>query len=298
MPLVSIVMLCWNRLADVRESLSRIRLIEYGELEVIVVDNGSTDGTPEMVETEFPEVRLLRMEKNIGIAGYNQGFEVARGEYLVIIDDDSFPAPNSIDRMVKRFERDPLLGVIAFDVRNFYHYDEVASFEEAVSSTESSAAISDHYYMSFNGAGVGIRSDLFRQVGYYPEEFFLYNNEMDSAFRIWDAGYRIEFHSDIIAYHKHSPVNRASWRAPYYYVRNAFWLVWKNYPADMAIKLTRTLIFHCIHASLEQRTWIYLKALRDAFRQIYRISGKRKPVQEHIAKNLRVPYDVFFTFYR
>ncbi|MBB6692198.1 glycosyltransferase family 2 protein [Cohnella xylanilytica] len=298
MPLVSIVMLCWNRLEDVRESLTRIRLIEYPELEVIVVDNGSTDGTPEMIEREFPEVRLLRMTENIGIAAYNRGFERARGEYLVIIDDDSFPAPKAIGRMVRKFERDPDLGVVAFDVRNFYHYDEVAQVEEPESSAKDSSATAAHYYMSFNGAGVGIRTNLFRRVGFYPEEFFLYNNEMDSAFRIWDAGYRIEFHSDVVAYHKYSPVNRTSWRAPYYYVRNAFWLVWKNYPAPMALRLTRSLLFKCVHASLEQRTWIYLKAMRDAFRQANLIQGKRKPVREEIALNLRVPYDVFFTFYR
>ncbi|UJF33203.1 glycosyltransferase family 2 protein [Paenibacillus hexagrammi] len=296
-PKVSIVMLCWNRKDDVRESLSRIRDIEYRDYELLVVDNGSTDGTQEMVEADFPEAKLIRMSHNVGIEAYNVGFEKALGEYLVIIDDDSFPASRAISRMVEKFERDPKLGVVAFDVRNFFHYDDIKNLEEKTEDSNRSAD-SDKYVMSYNGAGVGIRRELFRQVGYYPEEFFLYNNELDSAFRIWDAGYKIEFYADIVAYHKYSPKNRASWRAPYFYTRNAFWLVWKNYPIGEALTTTGQLMYRCFYATFEQRTNVYLKAMFDAFRKINVLSGKRKAVQPYIVENLRVPLDVFFTFYR
>lgn len=295
-PLVSIVMLCWNRKDDVFESLSRIREIIYNSLEVIVVDNGSTDGTIELIKDKFPEVRLIQMYKNFGIEAYNIGFANAKGKYIVIIDDDSFPAKHSITRMVQRFEQDESLGAIAFDVRNFYHYDEISILAEEQPLERYSSP--SKYYMSFNGAGVGVRASLFRRIGYYPEEFFLYNNEMDSAFRILNEGYRIEFHADIIAYHKYSPINRDSWRAPYYYVRNAFWLIWKNYPLDMVIKYTTLMVYKCLYASFEQRTWIYLKAMASAFINIKKLKQKRKPVQRIIAKKLRVPFDVFFTFYR
>jgi GT2 family glycosyltransferase len=295
-------MLCWNRKDDVRESLTRIRAIEFPNhaYELIVVDNGSTDGTPEMVRLEFPEATLIRMPRNIGIDAYNVGFETARGEYLVVIDDDSFPAPQALSRMVDKFSRDERLGVVAFDVRNFSSYDDVQIMEEdgATETASASSSSSNRYLMSFNGAGVGIRRELFRRVGWYPEEFFLYNNEMDSAFRILDAGYKIEFFADVIAYHKSSPQNRASRRAPYYYVRNAFWLSWKNYAPRLALATTARLIYRCIYATFEQRTTVYLKALAAAFARIDKLRGKRKAVRWHIAENLRVPLDLFFTYYR
>lgn len=299
-PLVSIVMLCWNRIDDVRESLSNIREQRYPALEIIVVDNGSTDGTPAMVEADFPEAQLISLENNLGIEAYNIGFEQASGEYIVILDDDSFPAPDALERMVRRFEADPELGVVAFDVRNYYSYDDIKNHLAAADtgSRETQAATAKDYLMSFNGAGAGVRKDVFRRIGYYPEEFFLYNNELDTAFRIWDAGYKIEFFSDIVAYHKYSPKNRDSWRAPFYYTRNAFWLVWKNYPLTMAIRLTLGLMRSCIYYSLEQRTWIYVKAMREAFRLMPALKGKRKPVRRDIAERLRVPYELNFMFYR
>ncbi|QNK58372.1 glycosyltransferase family 2 protein [Paenibacillus sp. PAMC21692] len=294
--LVSIVMLCWNRIDDVRESLTRIYNISYDLFEVVVVDNGSTDGTAEMIMEMFPDVRLIRMYKNIGIEAYNIGFANAKGEYIVIVDDDSFPAPEAITRMVDKFEMDPRIGAIAFDVRNFYHYDDVSAIQEDHGA--STAAVSRQYYMGFNGAGVGVRKSVLQESGYYPEEFFLYNNEMDTAFRIWNADYRIEFHSDVVSYHKYSPVNRLSWRAPFFYTRNAFWLLWKNYSIDKALVTTIKLIYMCFYNSMDQRTWIYIKALFMAFIEIDRIKGKRDPVKREVASNLRVPFDIFFTFYR
>ena len=297
-PLVSIVMLAWNRKDDVRESLQHIQEIDYSPLEVIVVDNASTDGTAEMVEDEFPSVRLIRMFKNIGIEAYNIGFENSKGKYIVIIDDDSFPAKNAIQRMVQVFEEDEQLGVVAFDVRNYYNYDEIKNELEHTDETAEVKAVASGYLMSFNGAGVGIRRDLFKQIGYYPEEFFLYNNEMDCAFKIWDAGYRIEFYSNIVSYHKYSPTNRASWRAPFYYTRNSFWLAWKHYPIDMALKITLKLIYDCFYYSMEQKTTVYLRAMWSAFREVYKLKGKRKAVDRSIAGKLRVPFNICFTFYR
>lgn len=295
-PLVSIVMLCWNRKDDVRESLSRIRESTYKNLEIIAVDNGSTDGTPEMIEAEYPEVRLMRMSENIGIAAYNAGFEQARGEYIVILDDDSFPEKHAIERMIRRFEADPKLGVVAFDVRNYYSYDDIKYVDE-ITDIDTLAA-HDRYYMSFNGAGAGVRADVFRQAGYYPAEFFLYNNELDTAYRIWNLGYAIRSFPDIVGYHKYSPVNRSSWRAPFYYTRNAFWVAWKHYPAGQALGVTLELIFRCFYHSLEQRTWIYLKAMSSAFIRIGELKGKRKPVHPDIARRLRAPVNLNFTFYR
>jgi GT2 family glycosyltransferase len=297
-PLVSIVMLAWNRKDDVRESLARIHEIEYDSLEIVVVDNASTDGTQQMVEQEFPNVRLIKMFKNIGIEAYNIGFENAKGEYIVIIDDDSFPAKYAIKRMVEAFETDQSLGVVAFDVRNYYNYDDIKNELENNDKLIEAKAVSNDYFMSFNGAGVGIRTELFRKIGYYPEEFFLYNNEMDCAFKIWDAGYRIEFFSNIVSYHKYSPKNRASWRAPFYYTRNAFWLIWKHYPVDLAIKHTLQLMYQCFYYSMEQKTNVYLKAMLAAYRDVYKLEGKRKAVDRSVVENLRVPFTISFTFYR
>ncbi|MFD3271571.1 glycosyltransferase family 2 protein [Paenibacillus dendritiformis] len=296
-PLVSIVMLSWNRKEDVRQSLLQIMNQEYQPIEIILVDNCSTDGTIDMVRRLFPSVIIIEMKKNMGIAAYNFGFEAAKGEYILILDDDSFPAPNAVIYMVEKFEKDRQLGMVAFDVRNVESYDQVAKTDN-VEKFPSAVIGASGYYMSFNGAGAGVRKSVFKEVGYYPGEFFLYNNEQDVAFRIWNSGYKIVFYPDCVSYHKYSPTNRTSWRAPFYYTRNAFWVIWKNYPLDLAIIGTIRMIFKSIYYSLEQRTPIYINAMITAFAGIGSLKGKRKAVKREIAQNLRFPLDTNFTFYR
>lgn len=295
-PLVSIVTLCWNRKEDILESLKGIQEIDYEPLEIIVVDNNSTDGTSEAIEKKFPNVKIIKMFKNIGIEAYNIGFKNAKGEYIVILDDDSFPHSKAIGRMVKKFEQDDKLGMVAFDVRNYYKYDEVT--QEDDNEGIQNKAVAKEYNMGFNGAGAGVRRKLFEQIGFYPEEFFLYWNEADTAFRIWNAGYKIEFFADVVSYHKYSPQNRSSSRAAYYYTRNAFYLVWKNYSMKKVMKNTVYLMYKSVYSSLEQHSVVYLKAMFSAFFSIKNLKGKRNPVGLEIENKLRVPLNIGFTFFR
>ena len=289
--LVSIVMLSWNRKDDVLYSLAQIRKNQYKNLEVIVCDNGSTDGTIEEIKAKFPEVKLIEVGDNLGIAGYNYGFEEANGEYILIIDDDSFPALDAVGKMVEKFEDEPDLGVVAFDVRNAKEYNGAVSQNKQVDKTPY------EYYMGFNGAGAGVRKELFKKVGYYPSEFFLYMNEADCAIRIWDEGYKIKFFPEIISYHKQAEKNRTAWRAAFYYTRNSFWVLWKNYPLQLCVKRSLILTFYCFYSSIEQHTMIYIKALFSAIFKSKLLNGKRRPVSLDIASKMRIPLNLPFTFY-
>jgi GT2 family glycosyltransferase len=285
-------MLCWNRWEDVKVSLSRIAEIEYPDLETIVVDNGSTDGSQKNIREQFPRVKLIEAGSNLGIEAYNLGFEAAEGEFILIIDDDSYPDKESIGRMVQKFSENPKLGVCAFDVRNADDYDQVAKTSKSTTLSQCS------YSTGFNGAGAGVRKEVFKKVGFYPGEFFLYMNEADCSLRIRNLGYEIRFFPDLIAYHKMAAKNRKSWRAPFYYTRNSFWLIWKNYPVSTALKETILLSFQCFYHSLEQLTFIYIKALFSAFWNVSKISEKRFPVKQCVINEMRIPLYLCFTFYR
>jgi len=258
------------------------------------VDNNSDDGTAEAIVKLFPQVLLLKTTSNIGIGAYNIGFAAAKGEYILILDDDSFPAKDSVSRMVEKFLNDPELGVAAFDVRNYFKYMS----QGAPPAPMAPPAPVPGYLMGFNGAGAGIRRELFERIGYYPEEFFLYFNEQDTAFRVWDCGYKIASFTDCVAYHKFSPKNRTSARTPFYYTRNMFWLVWKHYPLAECVRLTMLFIYWCIYYSFEQHTFIYLKSMLNAFFNIKKPIAKRRPVSENVWRNMRVSFIVSFTGYR
>ena len=290
---VSVVMLSFNRRDDVAEGLGELLSQDYSNLEIIVVDNGSTDGTAEMVRERFPRVVLIALEKNIGIAAYNTGFNQAQGEFIVILDDDSFPAKNAIHRMVEEFRNNEKLGIIAFDVR---HYDEFKKRDSVSIKTERKGNSDCGYRMAFNGCGVGIRKRLLDEIGGYPGEFFLYWNEQDLSIRAMDAGYQIQWFRDIVSYHKYSPVNRESQRAPFYYTRNLYWLIWKYFPFLKLVKDTLRMIYYSFYYSFEQGTSVYLKALLSALLDIREI--KRKPANKKIIKQLRLTYKLAFIYYK
>ncbi len=302
---VSIVMLSFNRQADVAEGVTQLLNQGYPDIEIIVVDNGSTDGTPQMVGEQFPLVRLIALPNNIGVAAYNIGFKEARGQYIVILDDDSFPGPKAISRMVEEFHNNPALGIIAFDVRNYYDYEKCTKPHDKNNNSDENMDNKENkigenpacrYQMAFNGAGAGIRKKCLEEVGGYPEEFFLYWNEQDLAIRILNAGYQIQWFTDIISYHKYSPANRESLRAPFFYTRNLYWLIWKYFPIKKIITDSCQLFYYSIYYSLEQKTTIYLKATFSALFHIEKI--RRQPTKKEIIKNLRLTYRLPFIYYK
>lgn len=295
-PIVSVVMVSYNRKEDVWEGLVRLLNQKYTALEIIVVENGSDDGTAEMVRREFHTVRLISLHENTGVSAYNVGFKSACGKYILILDDDSFPEDGAIEKMVGKFEHDPLLGIAAFDVRDYYNYRETTGDTSLKPRQEAVSA--ENYMMSFNGAGAGIRKEIIDITGGYPDEFFLYFNETDLALRVLNLGFKIEFFPDLVSYHKNSPSNRDSTRAPFYYTRNLFWVFWKNYPQSLMWANTFKLIYHCLYYSMEQRTGVYLKSLADAVGGLGHILKKRAPVKKEVAKNMRIHITSPFTMYR
>lgn len=300
MELVSVVMLSFNRKNDVAEGIRQLLSQDYKNLEIIIVDNASTDGTAEMLSEKFSQeqIKLIALPRNIGVAAYNLGFEKAAGEYIVVLDDDSFPAKNAIPRMVEEFRKNDQLAVVAFNIKNYAAISNVSDASDSSNSSEPSD-LSDKtgdYRMAFNGCGAGIRKNVLNRVGGYPEEFFLYWNEQDLAIRILATGYQIRSFTDITAYHKYSPANRESLRAPFYYTRNLYWLTWKYFPGLRLIKDTLKLIYCSFYYTLEQKNLIYVRAALSALLNIKKI--KRKPMAKEIIDKLRLTYKLAFIYYK
>jgi GT2 family glycosyltransferase len=296
---VSVVMLSFNRKNDAAEGIKELLAQDYKNLEIIVVDNGSTDGTAELLAEKFSreQIKLIALPRNIGVAAYNIGFEKAAGQYIMVLDDDSFPQKNAIPRMVEEFQKNDKLGVVAFDIKNYDTLSDQSDLSDSSDSSNSSNSSDETAYrMAFNGCGAGIRKSLIDRVGGYPDEFFLYWNEQDLAIRILAAGYQIRSFTGIIAYHKYSPANRESLRAPFYYTRNLYWLIWKYFPMLKLIKDTLQLIYCSFYCSLEQKTPVYLRATFWAILNLRKI--KRKPVDKGIIKKLRLTYKLAFIYYK
>jgi len=187
---VSVVFLVFNRREELRESLQHMRAIDYDheQLEFIVVDNASTDGSAAMVEAEFPEVQLIVRDENCGVSGFNDGFAVASGDYVLALDDDCYLPPDGLKRAVRAAQE---------------HRADLVSF--GVVSADDPDVRFDHKYptglLSFWGCAVLIRREVLGELHGYDPNIFVWANELEFMLRFFDVGFRHLHMPEVVAVH-------------------------------------------------------------------------------------------------
>jgi GT2 family glycosyltransferase len=120
-----------------------------------------------------------------------------------------------------------------------------------------------------------------REVGFYPEEFFLYENERDLCTRIIDAGYEVKYFTDICGFHMVAQEGRTSERLTYYSRRNKIWYFWKYLPFHVAVFRTAIAVGGNLAAAAKSRdVRLHIRLLMDSFRALPRIIRQRTPIQK------------------
>lgn len=220
-PRVSFVLPTFNRRHVLLHSIEQVHRcgLLRDEFEVLVVDNASTDGTAEAVRERFASVQLLRQPSNRGACAKNAALAIARGEFVVFLDDDSYPEPGSLARMISHFERDPSLGAAVFTI----------TLPDG--SRECSA-----YPNVCIGCGTGFRGDALREVGGLPEDFFMQAEEYDVSLRLLDAGWRVEPFDDLHVTHLKSPASRFPGRIARLDARNNTLLAMRYFPEQWRLE--------------------------------------------------------------
>jgi GT2 family glycosyltransferase len=114
LPLISVVVLNWNGINVLEQCLGSLRTQTYTPLEIIVADNGSTDGSVEFVRTKFPNVKLIVNEKNFGFGGGNNvGIRASNGKYIMMLNNDTCLDPKCIEELKRSIEKDEKYGTCA-----------------------------------------------------------------------------------------------------------------------------------------------------------------------------------------
>lgn len=162
-------------------------------MEVLVVDNGSTDGTAGAVERHELDPRVIRRHRNEGVSARNHAFAVAQGEYLLLIDDDSYPIDGAAVQSMRYLDAHSRCAAV------------VGRIELPDGGLEASALPG----VVANGAVV-LRKAVIDEVGGFPTEFFRQAEEYDLSFRIWNAGWTIERFEDLVYRHEKVAGNRTA----------------------------------------------------------------------------------------
>ncbi len=253
---VSIVFLNYNRLNETRITVEKLLKCKeaFHDLEIIAVDNGSTDGTGEYLSQSSGKIKTILLGKNYGIAGYNKGFEIAGGDVIIVLDDDSHIEVSTILRVIDLFQNAQDIGAIAFKIVD----------KSGLRFNTWHIPPDDTYQLSFAfvGCGFAIRKDVFREIGFYPASFFLYHNEIAVAVKTRLLGYKIVYDPLCVAVHRTEGQPRDPSRRIYYTLKNSLVLIWMYYPSYMAIYMTLSrIMISFLLAVFYGKTGVSIKAI-------------------------------------
>jgi GT2 family glycosyltransferase len=212
-PLVSVIIPTFNRKNDLLSCLNSIKDSTYTNLEIIVVDNASTDGTYDAVKETFPNVKLIRNEKNLGVTGgRNRGAIESKGDYLLFLDHDMVIDRQMIEELLKVLESDTSIGVAGPVI---YYYDEPSKVWAAGTSIDiltgkvrfntfdsSEVNINEPFDVQVLPAAFMVKRDVLHKVGLFDDVFFAVYEDTDFCFRIKEAGFRVVCVPKAKAWHK------------------------------------------------------------------------------------------------
>lgn len=211
---LSIVIVSWNTSGLLSQCLKSV--YETGSrftFEVIVVDNGSTDDSLTMVEQRFPEVKLIRNDRNQGFArANNQGLEIADSRYYMLLNSDTIMLPGAIDTLIEMADQHPSVGMLGPKLLNmdgslqksWYSFPSILT--EMVGTNFRNRTPVPNVPNTFEvdwimGACMLVRAEMLQSVGSLDEDYFFYSEEMDWCFRIKKHNWKIWYTTNTAIYH-------------------------------------------------------------------------------------------------
>lgn len=181
--------------------------------EVVVVDNASCDSTLAMLTRDFPRVRVISLDANLGVEAFNRGAAASRGDTLLILDDDAWPAPSALTQAMALLDRDP--GVHAVALLPVHPQTRKSEWPFAIRATGGWPVM---------GCGNLVRRDAWERAGGYEAAFFLYRNDVDLALKLLGLGMEVRFDPAWAVYHDSPAAARKSERWLRLATRNWVWL--------------------------------------------------------------------------
>ena len=269
---------------------------------IIVVDNGSADGSPELLKSEYPQVRLIAFAENTGFdAAVNAGIKAADTEYVFLLNNDTTVEAKCVEELEKAMEineRCFCAGAKMINMKFPEKIDDAGDFYCALGWAFARGKDKDASGYNKPGrifaacAGAAIyRRKLFETIGLFDEEHFAYLEDIDIGYRANILGYRSEYAPDAVVYHAGSGVS-GSRHNPFKVdltARNSIYLIYKNMPVlQIILNLPFLMAGYLIKFLFFLRKGmgkVYLKGIIKGFRLSFSEQGRKKKVRFQL-KNL------------
>lgn len=307
---VDIITLNYNNKDIIHKLLDSLRDLEYKNNKVYMVDNGSSDGSSEFVREKYPEVNVIRSEKNLFFSrGNNLAINQTNGEYLLLINSDVIVEKDSLTHLVERIKEDNSIAAVATKMMLSQYeglLDSVGTvimengwpFNRGIGQPDlGQYDESEQIFGACFGCVLIRRSYYENEIGQLDNLFFGYFEDIDWCFRANILGYKIVTEPKAKVYHAHSISTKKNvplWKL-YLIHRNFIWTAQKNYSAVMAIKITyvryRELLKEILHYKFSARSFQNLKiilvtlfASPRTLLERWKIQSKRKVQDSEITK--------------
>jgi hypothetical protein len=272
LPRVTIGILSYNRRDDLRATLDCItKAVQYPDIEIIVVDNCSSDKSIDMIHSEFPGVKTIALEKNIGTSARNFFYQEASGDYIFSFDDDSFPAtPSAIFESVTVLQEMP-----DKDSMTLLCYQPLTGHTETGESDEIYFSNTGNKGLSFAEGAMCLKASSWKKIDGYDVDFFWGAEGFELTLQMYAQGMQTIYHPGLAVLHMKSNENREVRKNFYFFTRNHIWALAKHFPLYAALPviflyLVRKIIAICSHPKFFTP---YAKGIKDG---ILGIPAQRK----------------------
>lgn len=255
---VHVILVNWNNCEDTLDCLESCLKLSYPNKKLLIVDNGSTDGSDKIIRERFPELTFIQTGQNLGFSGGNNiGIKAALtsgAEYIWLLNNDTIVAPDALDVLVSGLENDPAAGMAA-SLIYFHGSDRIWSagggwrpgilkpWQRGAYSSARNRFRNNEYVSSVSACSLLVRSDIIRNIGMLDEAYFLYWEDTDWCARALAAGKKILFVPQSRVWHKVSAsASGHSKLQYYYYTRNGLLFCRRHDPVCMPLFMIYTMM--------------------------------------------------------
>lgn len=198
-PLASVIIVNYNGEKYLKKCFDSLEKGTYRNFEIIFVDNGSKDGSVELVKQGYPRIKVIENKENLGLSiASNRGAALAKEEYLFFLNNDTISHPDLLSELVKTAENNPKIGVCACKNMTYDGREEVSL---GLSCDVFGFPFENEGPIFYADAGIFIRRSVFDEIGGFDEKLFLYGEDRDLCWRVLLQGYEIVGVPTAVFYH-------------------------------------------------------------------------------------------------
>jgi GT2 family glycosyltransferase len=247
--LVSVIIPNYNGRELLPDCLNSLNKQTFKEFEVILVDNNSTDDSLEFIKTNFKDIKIIQLKKNFGFAkAINTGVKASSSKYVIFLNNDTKADSNYIKNLVQAAIDNPEVISINPKILNFYSQDQIDGKGIMINEVGQARSVGfgekdldqyekEHYIFGATGGASLFKREDFIKVGLFDEDYFMYSEEVDFAFRAQFLGYKSIYTPNAIVFHKHKATSQKFPQyIEYWQFKNMYQTIIKDFPTTILFR--------------------------------------------------------------